>query len=91
MRHQFFPMCTNLNITGDGSCPLPNTQGIKIPGGYSANDPSLKINIWDGSLEKQNYVALGPRVFTCVPPPARRDAFACNFARSNRRHLADCQ
>lgn len=84
-------MCTNLNITGDGSSPLPNAQGIKLPGGYLADDPFLKVNLWDGSLEKQNYVAPGPKVFvTCGQPPTRRDIFACNFARSNRRYLPDC-
>jgi len=91
MRHQFFPMCANLIITGDGSCPLPNTQGIKLPGGYRTDDPFLKVNLFDGSLEKQNYVAPGPKVFTCVPSRIGRDAFACNFARNNRRHLPDCQ
>jgi hypothetical protein len=83
-------MCANLNITGDGSCPLPTAQGVKLPGGYHSDDPFLKVNIWDGSLEKQNYVAPGPKVFTC-PARARRDAFACGFARSNRRRLSDCQ
>lgn len=91
MRRQFYPMCTNLNITGNGSSPLPNDQGIKLPGGYRADDPSLKVNLWDGSLEKQNYTAPGPRVFvTCGSAHTRRDLFACNFARSNRRHLPDC-
>jgi len=88
---QFYPMCTNLNITGDGSSPLPDAQGIKLPGGYRADDPFLKVNLWDGSLEKQNYVAPGPKVFvTCGQSHTRRDVFACNFARSNRRYLPDC-
>jgi hypothetical protein len=90
MGHQFYPMCTNLNITGDGSSPLPKAQGIKLPGGYRADDPFLKVNLFDGSLEKQNYVAPGPKVFTAVPSHTPRDAFACNFARSNRRHLSHC-
>jgi len=88
---QFYPMCTNLIITGDGSSPLPVAQGIQLPGGYRADDPFLHVNLFDGSLESQNYVAPGPPVFTPTPRPARRDAFACNFARSNRRDLAGCQ
>lgn len=86
---QFFPMCTNLIITGDGSSPLPEAQGIKLPGGYRADDPFLHVNIWDGSLEGQNYVAPGPPVFT--PVRAHHDAFARNFARSNRRNLPNRQ
>jgi len=88
---QFYPMCANLVITGDGSSPLPVAQGIKLPGGYRADDPFLHVNLFDGSLEKQNYVAPGPPVFTPAPRRARRDSFACHFARSNRRDLADCE
>jgi hypothetical protein len=88
---QFFPMCTNLAITGNGSSPLPEAQGIRLPGGYHADDPNLHVNIWDGSLEKREYVAPGPRPYTSAPRRARRDAFACNFAHSNRRDLVACQ
>jgi len=88
---QFYPMCTNLIVDGDGSAPLPEAQGIKLPGGYRADDPFLHVNLFDGSLEKQNYVAPGPPVYTSTPRPARRDTFACNFARSNRRDHPDCQ
>lgn len=83
-------MCANLVITGDGSSPLPEAKGIKLPGGYRADDPFLHVNLFDGSLEKQNYVAPGPPVFTAAARRARRDDFACNFAHSNRRDLADC-
>lgn len=87
-------MCTSLTITGDGSAPLPVAQGIKLPGGYQKDDPNLKVNIFDGSLEKLKYVPPGPPVYTAgtaAARRARREAFACNFARSNRRDLADCQ
>jgi len=87
---QFYPVCASLTITGDGSAPLPEAQGIKLPGGYRADDPSLSVNIFDGSLEKQDYVAPGPRVFTSAARRVRRDDFACQFAHSNRRDLADC-
>ena len=83
-------MCTNLIITGDGSSPLPESQGIKLPGGYRADDPFLRVNLFDGSLENQNYVAPGPPIFTPARR-ARRDTYACSFARSNRRYLVDCQ
>lgn len=88
---QFYPMCASLQITGDGSSPLPSAQGIKLPGGYKADDPNLHVNIFDGAFEKQNYVVPGPPVYKPTPRRSRREAFACNFARSNRRDQAGCE
>jgi len=87
---QFYPMCATLAIEGDGSAPLPEAQGIKIPGGIRQDDPFLRVNIFDGSLESQDYVAPGPPVYTTAPRRTRRDNFACHFARSNRRDNGEC-
>lgn len=85
---QFYPMCSNLDITGDGSAPLPAKGGAKFPGAYDlATDPNLKINIFDPASLAIKYVAPGPRPIT---GKAKRDAFACNFARSAIRDSAAC-
>ncbi|KAJ6529908.1 glycosyl hydrolase family 61-domain-containing protein [Mycena vulgaris] len=83
---QFYPICANLIVTGDGSAPLP--AGVPIPGPSYATSPFLKVNLFDGSLEGQDYVAPGPPVFDAAL--ARREAWACTFARSNRRGSVVC-
>ncbi|KAJ6523427.1 hypothetical protein DFH09DRAFT_1096690 [Mycena vulgaris] len=69
---RFYPICANLIITGDGSSPPP--AGVPIAGPGYATSPLLKVNLFDGSLEGQNYVAPDPPVFDAAP--ARREAWA---------------
>lgn len=41
---QFYVSCAQIEVTGSGAgTPSPT---IKIPGGYSATDPGIEINIW---------------------------------------------
>jgi len=87
---QFYPMCSNLIIAGDGSAPLPATGGARFPGAYNlATDPNLSINIFDPASLAINYVAPGPRPIAGAPA-RKREAFACRFARSNKRSDASC-
>lgn len=79
---QFYPMCSNLDVIGDGSSPLPTQNGVKFPGAYSFDsDPFLTMNIFDGASLKSNYVSPGPRPLsfaaasdalpdTSSPPPS---------------------
>ncbi|KAJ6564936.1 hypothetical protein DFH09DRAFT_1475441 [Mycena vulgaris] len=72
----FYPICANLIITGDGSSPPP--AGVPIAGPGYATSPLLKVNLFDGSLEGQNYVAPDPPVFDAAP--ARREAWALAYS-----------
>ncbi|KAH0612320.1 uncharacterized protein H6S33_010372 [Morchella sextelata] len=55
---QFYPMCANLEISGSGSA-VP-TDTVKFPGGYSATDPGILVNIY-GTLT--SYTIPGPAVY----------------------------
>jgi cellulase len=57
---QFYPVCANLEITGSGSA-VP-TDTVKFPGGYSATDPGILINIY--YPVPTNYTIPGPAVYT---------------------------
>lgn len=43
---QFYPVCLNLEITGDGTEFPTATETVKFPGAYSATDPGIEINIY---------------------------------------------
>jgi len=83
---QFYPVCANLVITDDGSRPL--TGGQKFPGGYKADDPSLHVNLFDGSIENKEYIIPGGPVFG----GGKKRDFTCHFARGNAaaRAAAGC-
>ncbi|KAK6356920.1 hypothetical protein TWF718_001258 [Orbilia javanica] len=57
---QFYPSCTNIEITGATGENTPDT--VKIPGAYSASDPGIFINIYYPKPE--TYVIPGPPVYT---------------------------
>ncbi|KAF3186793.1 hypothetical protein TWF788_003014 [Orbilia oligospora] len=57
---QFYPSCTNIEITGATGENTPDT--VKIPGAYSASDPGIFINIYYPKVE--SYVIPGPPVYT---------------------------
>lgn len=54
---QFYPMCTNLKITGGGSA---NPEGVTFPGAYKADDPGILVDIFNGISD---YVIPGPPVY----------------------------
>ncbi|KAK6333632.1 hypothetical protein TWF730_003817 [Orbilia blumenaviensis] len=57
---QFYPSCTNIEITGASGENTPDT--VKLPGAYSASDPGIFINIYYPKVE--SYVIPGPPVYT---------------------------
>jgi len=60
---QFYPECAMLTITGGGSgSPGPT---VVFPGGYSATDPSITIDVYANSEETTTTYAIpGPAVWT---------------------------
>ncbi|KAF8596646.1 cellulose-growth-specific protein [Ceratobasidium sp. AG-I] len=60
---QFYPECAQLKITTGGSATGSPT--VKFPGGYSASDPSININIYAAPASTATtYTIPGPTVFT---------------------------
>ncbi|GJJ11149.1 hypothetical protein Clacol_005380 [Clathrus columnatus] len=59
---QFYPECAQLTITGGGSgTPGPT---VKFPGGYSATDPSIDIDVYSqGNQDNSTYPIPGPPVW----------------------------
>jgi hypothetical protein len=60
---QFYPHCFNLQISGSGTVTPP---GVKFPGAYKANDPSLVGNLFNSAgqpLNWEKYVIPGPRKY----------------------------
>ncbi|KAA8911279.1 family 61 glycosyl hydrolase, partial [Sphaerosporella brunnea] len=55
---QFYPMCANLVVSGSGSA---SPEGVKFPGAYSATDPGILVNIYNGI---SSYTIPGPAVYT---------------------------
>ncbi|KAK9383135.1 glycosyl hydrolase family 61-domain-containing protein [Kockiozyma suomiensis] len=55
---EFYPMCTNLLITGKGSA---EPVGVSIPGAYHSSDPGILIDIYNGV---PSYVIPGPSVYS---------------------------
>lgn len=57
---QFYMSCAQIEVTGSGAGTPGST--IKLPGGYSADDAGILINIWWPI--PTNYTAPGPAVWT---------------------------
>ncbi|TLD14410.1 uncharacterized protein PgNI_03554 [Pyricularia grisea] len=55
---QFYMSCFQVNIAGSSGGQLP--AGVSIPGAYNANDPGIKVNIWDSGFS--DYKIPGPAV-----------------------------
>ncbi|KAG9230330.1 putative endo-beta-1,4-glucanase D [Amylocarpus encephaloides] len=55
---QFYMTCYQVTVTGSGTA---NPTGVKFPGAYNANDPGIKINIYQMSGD---YKIPGPAVWT---------------------------
>lgn len=61
---QFYPECANLNVTGRGGFLPPAEYMKKFPGAYSADDPSIKIDLYtDEAANTYNYTIPGGRVW----------------------------
>jgi len=63
---QFYMSCANIEITGTGTS-TPSTT-VSFPGAYSATDPGILLNIYNGSIPNNDlkpYTIPGPTVFTC--------------------------
>ncbi|KAK3346608.1 glycoside hydrolase family 61 protein [Lasiosphaeria hispida] len=57
---QFYPQCAHLNISGTGTAYPPKEFMKKFPGGYSADDPSININIYSPKFDHTtNYTIPG--------------------------------
>lgn len=57
---QFYPQCAHLKITGTGTAVPPKEYLLKFPGAYSAEDPSIRIDIYSPEYETTtNYTIAG--------------------------------
>jgi hypothetical protein len=57
---QFYPHCVNLKVTGSGTA---TPAGVKFPGGYNANDPGLKYDVYANNTPALPFPPLGPAVY----------------------------
>ncbi|KAF4604609.1 hypothetical protein EYR40_003383 [Pleurotus pulmonarius] len=61
---QFYPECAQLTITGSGTKTPSGSYLVKFPGGYSASDPSIDINIYTTeAASTTTYKVPGPPVW----------------------------
>jgi hypothetical protein len=47
---QFYPMCSNIKISGSGTA---NPPGVKFPGAYKKDDAGILVNIYNGLTSYQ--------------------------------------
>ncbi|GJE96364.1 glycosyl hydrolase family 61-domain-containing protein [Phanerochaete sordida] len=72
---QFYPECAQLTITGGGSRAPTTDELVTFPGGYSASDPGLTIDVYSNAAQTQTtYVIPGPPLYgtgtgSAAPPP----------------------
>lgn len=57
---QFYMECAQINVVGGSASKTPST--VSLPGAYSANDPGILYNLYNG---QKTYTVPGPKVFTC--------------------------
>ncbi|KAJ7589510.1 glycoside hydrolase [Mycena floridula] len=57
---QFYPVCVQLTVTGGGSL---QPSGLSFPGTYTATDPGIHFNVYQGDAVNQAYVPPGGAVF----------------------------
>lgn len=61
-----YPECAQLKVTGSGTKTPPSSSTVKFPGGYSASDPSININIYSSTASSQTtYKVPGPGKYLC--------------------------
>ncbi|KAG9037092.1 hypothetical protein FRB95_006947 [Tulasnella sp. JGI-2019a] len=58
---EFYPACTQIKVAGptSASIALPASDEVKFPGGYSASDPGILINVYNPGLV---YTFPGPQL-----------------------------
>ncbi|KAJ7147688.1 glycosyl hydrolase family 61-domain-containing protein, partial [Mycena crocata] len=72
---QFYPECAQITITGGGTLAPTAAQLVTFPGGYSASDPGLTIDIYSNAAQAQTtYPIPGPPLYGSAsspnPPPS---------------------
>ncbi|KAF6755390.1 glycoside hydrolase [Ephemerocybe angulata] len=61
---QFYPECAQLILSGGGSANPPARFKTKFPGGYSMNDPGVKVDIYSAQAPSiTTYQVPGPAVW----------------------------
>lgn len=58
---QFYPVCIQLTVTGGGS--VQPSGNLAFPGAYSANDPGILFNPYQGDAANAAYKAPGGSVY----------------------------
>ncbi|KAF9531121.1 endoglucanase-4 [Crepidotus variabilis] len=58
---QFYPVCIQLTVTGGGSL---SPSGLSFPGAYSATDPGIHFNPYQGDAANKAYVPPGGPVYS---------------------------
>ncbi|KAI0660297.1 glycosyl hydrolase family 61-domain-containing protein [Cubamyces menziesii] len=72
---EFYPSCTQLNISGDGD-GVPNAT-VSFPGAYSPNDPGIHVDVYEPGF---TYTAFpGPPIAAIVPEVDRQPGFNSDF------------
>ncbi|KAL1704263.1 glycoside hydrolase family 61 protein [Schizophyllum commune] len=57
---QFYPVCVQLTVTGGGSLA---PSGLSFPGAYSAEDPGIHFNPYQGDAANEAYIPPGGDVY----------------------------
>ncbi|KAF8865395.1 glycoside hydrolase family 61 protein [Acephala macrosclerotiorum] len=63
---QFYFSCSNVQITGSGT--KVGNATVKFPGAYTASDPGILLNIYNGTIPNNNlkpYTIPGPAPMQC--------------------------
>merc|ERR1712098_677790 len=68
---QFYMECVQIEVTSSGSKTLP--AGVSLPGAYSANDPGILFNLYNGF---QSYTIPGPPVWDGASGPPQSSVAA---------------
>ncbi|KAJ3507512.1 hypothetical protein NLJ89_g6263 [Agrocybe chaxingu] len=61
---QFYPECGQLIVTGGGGKTPPANYLVSFPGGYGANDPGVRVDIYSQAAQTTTtYTVPGPAVW----------------------------
>ncbi|KAJ3545785.1 hypothetical protein NMY22_g2296 [Coprinellus aureogranulatus] len=61
---QFYPECAQLILTGGGGVNPPSKYTVRFPGGYSMNDPGVRVDIYSAQAPSiTTYKVPGPAVW----------------------------
>lgn len=58
---QFYPMCTNLEVSGSGTEEPSSDETVKFPGAYKSSDKGIKLDIY---TDFHSYEIPGPAVWS---------------------------